>query len=251
MSAAPATVLDPEWVEASLAADQTAREVRSCARRELLDRVAQHRATVRAAEAQELVTITEWADLHRADAADDLLAVATGLVPPARRGSWDTCPVDMSGIPVDEYALAELATTLQVADGTARALTEDALELRERLPRTWARLVALQVPVWKARILARGTRTLSQQAADYCDRHLASHLHQLSPGRIKAALDAAVLRFDPDRAAAAAAEAAERRGVWFDLDHDTHLDDGTGAPAAPAGSVGSPTSPTSWPSRTP
>ncbi len=151
MTAAPAATLDPQWVEASLAADEAAREVRSCARRELLDRVARHQATVRAAEAEQLVAITEWADLHRADAADNLLALAAGLVPAPRRGSWDTCPVDMSGIPVDEYALAELATTLQVADSTARELTQDALELRERLPRTWTRVLTLAVPVWKAR----------------------------------------------------------------------------------------------------
>jgi hypothetical protein len=115
----------------------------------------------------------------------------------------------------------------------ARELTEDALELRERLPRTWGRIVALQVPVWKARILARRTRQLSPEAADYLDRHLAAHLHKLSAGRIKAAADAAVLRFDPDRAAADAAEAGERRGVWFDFESGEALEgaagpDGTG-----------------------
>ncbi len=228
MTAAAATVLEPEWVRASLAADEAVREVRSGARRELLDRVAQHQATVRAAEAAQLVAITEWADLHRADAADDLLDLATGLVPAHRRGSWDSCPVDMSGIPVDEYALTLLATTLQVADSTARALVEDALELRERLPQSWARVVGLQVPVWKARILARRTLPLSGDAATYVDQHLAKHLHKLSAGRIKAAADAAVLRFDPERAAAGADEAGESRGVWFDLDADASLDDRAG-----------------------
>jgi hypothetical protein len=229
MSTATATTLDPEWVEASLAADEAAREVRTSTRRGLLDRVAQRRAEIRAAEADELVAVTEWADLHRADASDDLLSAVAAPVPPGRRGSWDTCPIDMSGVPVDEHALAELATTLQVSDTTARELVEDALELRERLPRTLARVVALAVPVWKARLLARRTRTLSPDAADHLDRHLAHHLHKLSRSRIKAAADAAVLRFDPDRAAAEATEAGENRGVWFDFESGESLE-GTAGP---------------------
>jgi hypothetical protein len=229
MSTATATTLDPEWVEASLAADEAAREVRSSTRRGLLDRVAQRRAEIRAAEADELVAVTEWADLHRCDASDDLLSAVAAPVPPGRRGSWDTCPVDMSGVPVDEHALAELATTLQVSDTTARELVEDALELRERLPRTLARVVALAMPVWKARLLARRTCGLSAEAADHLDRHLAAHLHKLSKSRIKAAADAAVLRFDPDRAAAEAAEAGENRGVWFDFESGESLE-GTAGP---------------------
>ena len=233
MNAAPALTLDPQWVEAELAAEEAGREERSHTRRGLLDRISQRRADVRAAEADELVAITEWADLHRTDAAHDLLHVAAGMLPAPIRGSWDTCPIDMSGIPVDEYALAELATTLEVADGTARTLVEDALELRERLPRTWARILALKAPVWKARLLARRTLDLSPEAADYVDRHLAQHLHKLSKGRIKAGVNAAILRFDPERAATEAAQAGDNRGVWFDLEHGSALandprPDGTG-----------------------
>ncbi|GAA1915703.1 DUF222 domain-containing protein [Nocardioides marmoribigeumensis] len=218
MTAAAATDLGPEWVQASLAADETSRDARSTLRRGLLDRVAQRRADIRAAEADELVAVTEWADLHRTDAADHLLSVAAGMLPAPRLAAWATCPVDMSGVPVDEYALAELATTLQVPDTCARELVEDALELRERLPRSWARVIALAVPVWKARLLARRTRTLSPEAAEHVDRHLAAHLHKLSTTRIKAAVDAAVLRFDPDRAQAEADQAGESRGVWFEFE---------------------------------
>jgi hypothetical protein len=225
MTAAATLTLDPQWVQAELAAEETGREERSHTRRGLLDRISQRRADVRAAEADELVAVTEWADLHRTDAVHDLLHVAVGMLPAPIRGSWDTCPIDMSGIPVDEYALAELATTLEVADGTARILVEDALELRERLPRTWARVLALTAPAWKARLLARRTLDLSPEAADYVDRHLATHLHKLSKSRIKAGVDAAILRFDPDRAAAEAAQAGERRGVWFDLEHGSTLGD--------------------------
>jgi hypothetical protein len=230
MTATPATTLiDPEWVEASAVVGEELRASRSSQRRMALDRIAARRASIRAAEADELAAVTEWADLHRSDAADDLLSAVAGLVPSARRGSWDTCPIDMSGIPVDEYALAELAATLEVSDTTAREVVEDALELRERLPRTWARILALAVPVWKGRILARRTRTLSSEAADYLDRHLALHLHRLSKSRIKAAADAAVLRFDPDRAAADAAEAGDERGVWFDFESGESLE-GTAGP---------------------
>lgn len=225
MTAAATATFGPAWVEAELAAAEASREDNAGTRRGLLDRISQRRADVRAAEADELVAITEWADLHRTDAGHDLLHRAVGLYPAVPHGSWDTCPVDMSGIPVDEYSLAELATTLEVTDGTARTLVEDALELRERLPRTWARVVAVQVPVWKARLVARRTLSMSPEAADYVDRDIAQHLHKLSPGRIKNVADAAILRFDPARAAAEAAEAGDNRGVWFDLEHGATLDD--------------------------
>ncbi len=250
MTAAPATVFDPDWVEAQRRADEAAGEARATARRRLLDRVAQQQATIRAAEADELVAVTEWADLHRADAADDLLGTAAGVYPSRRLACFETCPVDMSGIPVDEYALAELATTLQVADTTARELVEDALELRERLPRTWARILALQVPTWKARALARRSHSLSPQAADYLDQHLAAHLHKLSLGRIKAAVAAAVLRFDPERPRPRRPRPA-RSAASGSTSSPAPPSATSPHPMAPAASVASLTSRTCWPSRTP
>ncbi len=76
------------------------------------------------------------------------------------------------------------------------------------------------LPAWKARKIAAETIPLSAAAADEVDRHLAPFAHKLSFGRILNAVDAAVLRHDPDLAAARASDAAEKRGVWV----EDHLD---------------------------
>ncbi|GAA1937442.1 HNH endonuclease signature motif containing protein [Nocardioides marmoribigeumensis] len=122
--------------------------------------------------------------------------------------------------------MTELATALRTSHAAARSLTEDALELRERLPRCWARVHAGKCPAWKARTVAQQTRTLPEEAADWVDRNLAPFATSLSVTRIKNAAAAAVLRFDPDRAAAEAEAASDKRGVWFDFEHGADdLDD--------------------------
>lgn len=226
-------LLDDHALVADLALTDELAAVRGNARRSLLDDLVEDDAVIVAAEARRLVRVAEWADLTRAAAFDDLLDVATGLVPPAREGSWSTCPVDMAGVPVDELALAELATALRLSAGACRILVEDALELRERLPRVWRRVVAEQVPVWRARQVARRTRSLSDEAAAYVDEQVAHLVHGLSAGRLRNLVDATVARFDPDRAAAEAAAASERRGVWTDHEHGGQgalTGDGAGRP---------------------
>ena len=81
-------------------------------------------------------------------------------------------PVVMSGVPVDEYCLAELAAALRTSQGAARARTEQSLEVRERLPRLWVKVHTGVLPAWRAREVARETLSLSDEAADYVDRQL-------------------------------------------------------------------------------
>ena len=202
-------------------------EPREWARRGVLSSLGGVQREVDAGEARKLRLVTEWADLHRADAVSEQTD-SDGVLHPASVYAFSSEPVVMSGVPVDEFCLAELATALRLSHGTARGLTEDALELRERLPRLWVKVHAGTCPVWKARLVAQKTRSLSDAAADFVDRQLAPFAATLGAGRIKTAVDAAILRFDPDRAAAEAAEASDNRGVWFDLEHggdDLVLDD--------------------------
>ena len=128
-------------------------------------------------------------------------------------------PIMMSGVPVEEYCLAELATSLRTSQQSARNLTEQALEARERLPRLWAQTQAGKLPAWLLRQVAQGTRSLSDDAADYVDRQLAPFARNLSLTRVKNLITAAIQQFDPERAAEEAAAAADRRGAWFDLEH--------------------------------
>ncbi|GAA1915153.1 HNH endonuclease signature motif containing protein [Nocardioides marmoribigeumensis] len=202
----------------------------------LLSGVRAEQRTIEAAEARKLSFVTEWADLHRADqAALDGDTLEPASVPVPASVGLGSLPILMSGVPVEEYCVTELATALRTSHAAARSLTEDALELRGRLPRCWARVHAGELSAWKARTVAQQTRTLPEEAADWVDRNLAPFAASLSVTRIKNAVAAAVLRFDPDRAAAEAEAASDKRGVWFDYEHgsaelptDDARPDGTG-----------------------
>jgi hypothetical protein len=78
---------------------------------------------------------------------------------------------------------------LGLSEIAARIYLGQAVELRDRLPRLWVRVMAGEVPAWKAR--------------------------QLSFGPMMRAVEAAELRFDPDAATERARRAAEKRGCGW------------------------------------
>ena len=102
------------------------------------------------------------------------------------------------------FAAAELGCALGVTAGAASRLIGDALDLRHRLPRCWARVLNAEVPGHHARRVAQATRQLSQEAAARVDNEIAGKLSSLSYGRLETCLEAAVYKADP---AAAEAEA--------------------------------------------
>ena len=128
-----------------------------------------------------------------------------GLVPLAGPGApW-----------VAEFAPVDLAAALGITHDAGRQLIADALELAHRLPRLWERVLAGEVPVWRARLIARETTDLSVQAALFADRLIAATPRRI--GQVKAArlVQEARLYFDPDRALADEEEALAKRGVWL------------------------------------
>jgi hypothetical protein len=114
---------------------------------------------------------------------------------------------------VSEFAVAELATALAMSEPTARRFVGQSVELRDRLPRCWRRVMTGELPAWKGRKIAEPTIPLNAAAATYVDEQLAPFAHKISLGRVTAAVGAAVLRHDPEPAADRAAHAAEGRGV--------------------------------------
>ena len=194
--------------------------VRGWQREALLGQMGAEQRDIDAAEARKLKAVTEWADLHRADAAEvEAESAAHPYDGPRLFADGREMPIVMSGVPVEEFCLAELSAALGISQGAARAVTEEGLEVRERLPRLWGKTMEAVLPVWLARAVARETRSLSDEAADFVDRHLAPFARTLTTTRIKNLVAAAILKFDPDRAAADEAAAAEGRGVWFDFEH--------------------------------
>ncbi len=180
------------------------------------------------AAAEELRGVAAWADHHRVDYVGSIDDEVAEIVSRPRPGVGDTLlglegELRLAGqgaFRVCEFAVCELAAALGMSEPAARAYVGQALELRDRLPRLWDAVMAGVLPAWKARKIAAETIPLSAAAADEVDRHLAPFAHKLSFGRILKAVDAAVLRHDPDLAAARAADAAEKRGVWV----EDHLD---------------------------
>ncbi len=179
-----------------------------------------------AAAAEELRGVCHWADLHRVrpgwgavdrEAARLLEQTST----PGELGAEGELRLSGQGaFMVAEFAVAELAAALGLSEASCRAYVGQAVELRDRLPRCFQRMVDGALPAWKARQIAQQTLPLSAAGADFVDAALAPYAGRLSLSRILRCVGAAMLRFDPELAERKAAEAAERRGVWL----EDHLD---------------------------
>jgi hypothetical protein len=155
------------------------------------------------AQIEQLLQAVEWAALYPGEEPDPT--------------DWATHPIEIAGegAPlVDESAVAEFALAIGMKHEPGVRLIGDAVELCHRLPRLWARVMAAEVPVWKARKIAQATRTLSQPAARVVDRHLALIAKKCSFAEIDRQVEKARSEHDP-------AEAERRRLAAADLRHFT------------------------------
>src|SRR3954452_3377947 len=178
-------------------------------------------AKERSAAAAKMAAATRWADLHRiADGVPGAVdPVIAALLPREATIAGLQRELRLAGqgaFMVEEFAVCELATALEMSELAARAYLGQALEVRDRLPRCWAKVMTGALADWKARQIAEQTIALSDETAAYVDGQLAAFAHQLSLGRVLKCVEAAVLRFEPDLAAERAARAAEHRGVWIE-----------------------------------
>ena len=118
----------------------------------------------RRAERRRLRYALRWAHLHPADPAD----IAKGHVE----------HVGGDGTPdVEEFTADPLGAAFQITTHAARQLISDALDLHYRLPKTWARVEALEVPAWRARRIAQATSQLTREQAAEVDQTLAPKAH--------------------------------------------------------------------------
>ena len=119
----------------------------------MLGRRARTAAAADAAEARLLSHAVAWADLHPAESIAD--AVRFGDTP---------VPVAGPGAPlVAEFWVAEFAAAVGLPTETGKAYLGEALELRHRLPQTWARVRSGDLAAWRARRIARATIGLSRR----------------------------------------------------------------------------------------
>ena len=172
------------------------------------------RTAVAAAEVVELQSVVAWAAAHRV-----VLDDGTGVVTEQTFGDNGVllggvgCPL------VSEFDVYDLAATLSMSSDAGCHFVGKTLELRYRLRRTWERVVALQVPKWKAFRLAELTMNLTYEAARYIDTMLAPVLHSCTYAQIERTVTMGIDLHDPDEAERRAKKAAEDRSF------DVHLDE--------------------------
>jgi hypothetical protein len=121
---------------------------------------------------------------------------------------------------IAEFAPIEFGAVMGMSPTAAKAYLDDALGLRHRLPLTFARVLAGDAEVWKARKVARACRALSEQAPALVDQRVADIVNTVTPVRLDTIVDAALWQADPAAAQAAAEEQARSRGVWVKRSDD-------------------------------
>ena len=165
---------------------------------------------------RKLLVAAVWADAH--SAVEDHDSVGGDSMRSERLVAMGPvgCP------PVAETSPAGLAVVFQTSIGGVQRLIGDALNLRHRLPRTWARVTAGQVHAWKARQLAHATAHLNPVHAGEVDRLLVGHLELVAWRRFEKMLDATVLHVDEASYQARARQAATHRDVWASQSSDGH-----------------------------
>ena len=92
------------------------------------------------------------------------------------------------------------------------------IELAHRLPRTWARVLDGEVPVWKALRIADHTRLLPEDAAAFVDRSSPRIAHGCSWAQVDRLVEEALVRFDPEAAEERRRDAHDHRHVDLGLD---------------------------------
>jgi hypothetical protein len=117
-------------------------------------------ANERAAAAAKMRAATHWADLHRvtdniSGALDPVIAELL-----ARDATIEGCQGELrlagqGAFMVEAFAVCELASTLGMSEPAVRAYLGQSVELRDRLPRCWARVMGGQLADWKAPLADR------------------------------------------------------------------------------------------------
>ncbi|GAA4677569.1 HNH endonuclease signature motif containing protein [Nocardioides nanhaiensis] len=230
-------------------AEVLAREDRERGEREhALRMVRAVQSQLMSAEVAKLRMIVEWAKVNRLDAdhlegepdPDAVMSDEQVEELEAALGDQGFCDrwlsVAGTGAPVvSEFAVMELASTLNMSTDAGLALVGRVLELKYRLPRLYRRVEELQLPVWKAFELADLTQPLPAEAADHVDRQVEAVAGKIGKRQMERLVAETQARFDPDAAVQAEKEKRERR--FFDIGESRRTDSDAGTLESLAGTV--------------
>ena len=186
---------------------------------DLIAQVRETAAAVRAGEVELLVLATVWADAHPdpetdAENATDLRRASAedlGLDPFDAGHDPDGPDPRVPAVAWD--AGAPFAAALGVSTAAGESMIHDALVLRHRLPRLWDRMMALEVPVWRARRIARAVSGKPDDVAADLDEALAPVAEKVGPATLDRLVAEALMRLYPEQVELARQEALEHRRV--------------------------------------
>lgn len=165
----------------------------------------------RAAEVEDLLLVAHWCDLHADDPRDDPRPDPTVPLPP---GSDRLVRLGGEGTPrVRELGLCELGVARGVHTLAARAVAADVLDLRHRLPATWAVFLTGRAEEWLVRKVASMTRELPVTAGGVVDVAAARAVATQAPGRVLGVVEAKIIEADPVAHQTRLDEARQRRYV--------------------------------------
>ena len=102
---------------------------------------------------------------------------------------------------VAAFVAEELGAAMGVSTQSAMSLMADALDLRHRFPRLWAKVEAGTVAPWKTRRVAADTRSLPFEAARWVDEQLAARVDGFGLPTIERLVALAAARFAPEEQA--------------------------------------------------
>jgi len=158
-----------------------------------------HRAK-RLAEAREFELAAQWGEAHPGDPAPALAD------PPVFEANvlFGDRPLEVAGYgapTVSEFAITEFAVAVGLSSTGGRKFLGSALETKHRLPLLWARVMAGEVPVWKARRVTEHTIKLPPHAAAQVDAVIAPIAHTCSFAEIERAANKAAKEADAEQEA--------------------------------------------------
>ena len=167
-------------------------------------------AAANRAQADLLLAAVTWAEQHPPESIGEAASWITA--------AGDTgLPLAGEGAPlVTEFCIAEFALAIGRSTDAGRRLLAASVELKYRLPRTWARVQGGDLEPWRARRVAEATFVLSREAAAFVDAQVEPFAHRIGIAALERLVEEVIARFMPEQAAADARRAAEGRHVTIE-----------------------------------
>lgn len=196
---------------------------------ELLGRLSLARRGADDAEAEVLEIAVEWAHSHPVtegqegwDAAKSWRVGPSAIWQPGELDATvanapDDETVEWCGIPPVAWdAPAAFAAANSMSTTAGKALIRDALVLRHRLPRVWARVVEREVPAWRARKIAQAVLGAHADVVEAVDAAVVAIAHKVGPVTLARILDEQLLRLHAEEREIKQLEDLDARYVHFD-----------------------------------